>query len=433
MNHTFYVAFKFLTEFLVVVFLYVFPYERKNKFALRVVGCLVVCYLASWFTSPILIPYYYWEDIWYYLMSLCRYTVIFSLTVFSVWICFRMNMRSSFFVCAGAFAIQHLVLKVQNFIENFYVDRIPLAWTAVLYVLFLGISFTAAYFLVIRRMHRREFLCPKRNDAFTLCLLVVISLIVLSVFNSKIVFQSVWEEISCVGYGVICCIFLLCLQLNIFQKKALEQENEQIEYILSLERKQFEKFREGVSYLDEKCHDLKHQIHILKENALVGAEAIKDLESGIAAYESYMKTGCPALDIVIGEKYLYCVKNHIEFIVFCSGNKIGCIRESDIYSLFGNALDNAIEYEMRLEEEKRVVRLTVKDVENMLFIRVENYYEGAAEISESDLETTKADRTAHGFGIRSMRRITERYGGEMSIENKNGMFCLNFVFTFEGN
>ncbi|MDE6589405.1 MAG: ATP-binding protein, partial [Oscillospiraceae bacterium] len=81
-----------------------------------------------------------------------------------------------------------------------------------------------------------------------------------------------------------------------------------------------------------------------------------------------------------------------------------------------------------LPEGGRLIRLSVKDIGNMLFIRVENAYDGP-DIAGEALETSKADKQYHGFGIKSMRRIVEKYGGEMDVNTANGLYCLTCMFT----
>lgn len=429
MNHTEYVSVKFLTELIIIVALYVFPYERKHHFWMKLPICLAVCYAFSYYTSPMLTRYHQWEKFVVATIDVLRYTAIFAAVALAVYCLFRFSLRASFFVCAGAYAVQHMTLKLYGFFEALYIDRVSILVLSVIYVGFLALCYVCAYFLVIRRLQQQDAARLKANDTFTVNILIVVSLIVLSVFAGDLSPVSVLGEIAFVGYGMICSIFLLSLQMSIFERGAIERENEQIEYILEQERKQFESFRDGVDYLNIKCHDLKHQIHQLKQTAAVRAETIADLEDGISQYESYSNTGFPALDIILGEKYLACKVKGIEFTALVDGEKLSRLSEPDIYSLFGNALDNAVECEEKRPEGSRLIHLSIKDIGNMLFIRVENAYDGP-KITDGEIETSKDDKRHHGFGIKSMRRIVEKYGGEMDVNTANGLFCLTCMFTF---
>lgn len=429
MNHTHYVSVKFLTELIAIVALYVFPYERRRHFWLRLPLCLAVCYAFSYFTSPLLTRYHQWERLAVVAIDVLRYTAIFSLVAVAVYCLFRFSFRASFFICSGAYAIQHMTIKLYKFLETLYIDKVSLPTLSVLYIGFLSLCYTGMYFLVIRRLQRQDNVRLKANDSFTVNILTVVSLIVINTLAGDLAPTSVLGEIASVGYGMICGIFLLSLQMSIFKRGAMERENEQIEYILEQERKRFESFRDGVDYLNIKCHDLKHQIHRLKQASAVRAETIAELEDGISQYESYSNTGVPALDIILGEKYLACRAKGIEFTALVAGEKLTRLSESDIYSLFGNAIDNAIEYEETLPEGSRLIRLSVKDIGTMLFVRVENTYNGP-EITGGELETSKEDKQYHGFGIKSMRHIVKKYGGELDVNTANGLFCLTCMFNF---
>lgn len=429
MNYTGYVSVKFLTELAAAAALYVWPYKRRAHFWGRLLLCLALCYAFSFFTSPMILRYHLWERPAVIAMDILRYTAIFVAVALTVRCLFEFSLRAAFFICAGAYAVQHMTIKLYVFLEKLYVDRLPIGAVTALYAGFLVLCYVCAYFLVIRKLQRQDAIRLKANDTFFVNILIVVSLIVLSVFAGDLASTSVFGEISAVGYGMICGIYLLSLQMSIFQRGTVERENEQIEYILEQERKRFESFRDGVDYLNIKCHDLKHQIHRLKQAEAVKAETIAELEDGICQYESYSNTGFPALDIILGEKYLACRAKGIEFTALVSGEKLSRLTEPDIYSLFGNALDNAMECEEKRPEGSRLIRLHVKDVGNMLFVRVENAYDGP-EIVDRELETSKQDKRYHGFGMKSMRNIVEKYGGEMDVNTEDGLFCLTCMFTF---
>ena len=58
-------------------------------------------------------------------------------------------------------------------------------------------------------------------------------------------------------------------------------------------------------------------------------------------------------------------------------------------------------------------------------LRVVNAYAGKREENGEGLfGTTKADKRAHGFGLRGMREIAARYGGTIETTAKDGIFEL---------
>ena len=69
----------------------------------------------------------------------------------------------------------------------------------------------------------------------------------------------------------------------------------------------------------------------------------------------------------------------------------------DIYSLFGNLLENALEYEQKVTpNENRFVFLSVKLDQDAVLIHEENYFQGEVHLKDGLVETSKPDKSLHG-------------------------------------
>ena len=95
------------------------------------------------------------------------------------------------------------------------------------------------------------------------------------------------------------------------------------------------------------------------------------------------------------------------------------VADTDLAALLGNALDNAMEGVERAEEKRVTLRCRVD--KGLFMLRVENPVGAAV---APDLATSKADKSAHGFGIPGMREIAERYGGTLDAGARGGEFEL---------
>ena len=101
---------------------------------------------------------------------------------------------------------------------------------------------------------------------------------------------------------------------------------------------------------------------------------------------------------------------------------------ADVFSLFGNALDNAIEACTKIQNaEKRIISLTVRRQLGMAVIHVENNFEGNLTFANGLPQTTKSDKNYHGFGMQSIRMIADKYKGTVAILNQDGVFNLNIT------
>ena len=94
----------------------------------------------------------------------------------------------------------------------------------------------------------------------------------------------------------------------------------------------------------------------------------------------------------------------------------------DLCALLGNALDNAIEGAVGAVEKK--IRLRAGAEKGLLMLRVENAYAGQRRQQGDLFSTTKEEKQAHGFGLRGMREIANRYGGSLEAAARDGRFQL---------
>ena len=104
------------------------------------------------------------------------------------------------------------------------------------------------------------------------------------------------------------------------------------------------------------------------------------------------------------------------------------IASEDIYTIFPNALDNAIEACIKLGE-RSVIRFESHIGGNMLFVRISNPYNGKLKIGSDGLETDKKDKNLHGYGVRSMKKALARYGRDnLNYSTENGILSVDMTF-----
>lgn len=104
----------------------------------------------------------------------------------------------------------------------------------------------------------------------------------------------------------------------------------------------------------------------------------------------------------------------------------------DMGVLYGNLLDNAIEAAMAVEQEKRYVHVESKFQEGRLLLSIKNSKPSG---TSSYQQTSKKDKIKHGRGIRSVRKVAEKYGGELLLKDQGEHFeavlLLNGVAKLE--
>ena len=157
------------------------------------------------------------------------------------------------------------------------------------------------------------------------------------------------------------------------------------------------------------------------------------MEDAIMIYDSCVRTGNEALDVILTEKSLICEKNGITLTCMADGRVLRGIDATDLYSIFGNLLDNAIESVRQLQSpEQRIIGLSIQNMGNLALIHAENYFDHPIQMENGIPETTKDDPHFHGFGIRSIQLLAEKYGGTLSIRIDRNIFNLNLLFPITG-
>ena len=110
------------------------------------------------------------------------------------------------------------------------------------------------------------------------------------------------------------------------------------------------------------------------------------------------------------------------------GQLLNFMEDMDISALFGNMLDNAIESVVKIKErEKRLIALHVIQDKQFIRIRTENYCEENVQFQDGLPITTKKDKRFHGYGMKSMKKIVEKYGGSVVADKKDNWFELKIL------
>lgn len=173
-------------------------------------------------------------------------------------------------------------------------------------------------------------------------------------------------------------------------------------------------------------HDMKN--HLLVLEGIQGTDETRkmaqELRSQIADYENYIHTGNDFLDIIIRDKAEKAREKQIDFSALIDFGGVDFIEPLDISTIFGNAIDNAIEASEKLPEDKRLVTVRAERVRDMLLITIENNTTPGSHLVEG---TTKKDRFVHGFGIPNIKKAVEKYSGQCSFHQKESIYQLKIL------
>lgn len=307
----------------------------------------------------------------------------------------------------------------------------PLMWTQKDFIistaihtfsLFLRLIFWVGTWLVLRRYLKRitSVLTTKMwlmIDALMLAPLIAIFTIIYFVSDKTVIAYPVCGASIFSSFG---CMYFTSYICSAAQTAYHAQELEMRRAYLSDRISEEERVRSIY-------HDMKNHLLVLEAQSVGSQEvsrSIKTLQEQIADYENYHHTGNDFLDIIIRDKSRAAREKHIDFNAVISFEEGSFISPLDISTIFGNAIDNAIEASERLPEDQRLITVKASRVRDMLVIAVENNRAPGGEHGE---KTTKQDAFLHGFGIPNIKKAAEKYSGQCTIESLSDTYRIKIL------
>ena len=430
----FYKSFLFVIELVVAEVLFTCKLERRKLFWLRLPLVLGAAFVFSWlFPVPVQNALY---------ISF-MFFFIFLFTMLGCVVLFKESFIKILYCTIAAYTVQHIAYEGYNIAQTyfggsamgFYGDGeftvFPNPFVGVIYGCIYLVVYFSATVLLASRVERGEKLKISNIYIFVFAVLLFAIDIIL---NAVVVYYIAPLNIKIVAtivgvYNIVSCIVVLLLMFEVSRRYKLQSTLHTVNLLRRHEREQYAASKENIALINMKCHDLKHQVRTIGSRSALSEESVKEIENLISIYDSALHTGNDALDVIITEKLLSCNKNGIKISCIANGESLKFMREDDIYSLFGNLIDNAVEAVLPLDEKKRVISLKVREVNSMVSVNVCNFYEHPMRFENGLPVTTKHDKNYHGYGMQSVKYICGKYGGDLSINAENNVFNINLLFA----
>lgn len=348
-----------------------------------------------------------------------RFTFFVFLSALPIYFSFRITLTSTITVASTGYMLQHLCSRIASIIRNnsTFLDGLPATtrYHVIMLILIIPVAI-AALFSVGHVARKSEFY---KNNNVPIALLSM-GLVVLCVLAQR--FESTMDIVSHV-YVIALCIIGVVSQYFFHLAFRSAQDKAILETMLREEQQQYEASRAAIELINIKCHDLKHQLSVLEGK--VDGQEIARINDTIAEFDANFRSENKALDIVLSQKSYLALNLGVKLTCFGNGKAISFMEDTDVYSLFGNALDNALEASEKVEDkQKRSISLTIDERQGMVVISVLNYFNTAFTPNVAHPRTTKGDEAYHGFGLRSIKYIASKYGGDASISIDGEIFSL---------
>ena len=436
--------FVFIAELLVATHLCFCRKKKKSLYPLRIALGAIISF-ALGYAYPIASYSAAYSSVMFF--------VLFALVAASFYFIYEVNVKELFFLSVAAYTMQHFAHEIYAIIANtfkivssatmgMYGNKTVsfslsnrLFWINVLVYLwvYLG-SYWLLYKLFCKKVNSEDILIKNFHIVVITALILAVDIVLnaVAVYIPNNGYDKAYSYLTSV-YNLICCMLILYMQLGMCVQQGLRRELETMSVLFSESEKRFKQSEENATLLNLKCHDLKYRIRECADKIAIDKEYVDEIVDIVDIYDSTAKTGNAVLDLILQEKSLYCSRHKIVLTCLADCSRLNFIKDSDLYSLFGNVIDNAIEAVVKVEDErKKNVNIIVKNVDSFISIRVDNYFTGNISFNKEGLpKTQKEDNGYHGFGIKSVKMITEKYGGDLSVSVDGESFSLSILFPFK--
>ena len=399
------------------------PKMEKNKFTVSSIAYLVIIVLFMQLT----------ENVFIWLWIPCMIAAFMSLVGF-IYVTAKVTFYESIYYAVLAFSVAEMAASLEWQIVNLiFSDVSSIHWLVeafLLIVVYGGLMFIE-YKLLGKRMATSRGLTFSNGEWLTA---IIIAIVVFSASNLRFITDDAnlyYQEIAnartlvdIAGVAILYAHYLSCCN------NAVLRELDAVQKTLDTQYHQYKQSRESIDLVNMRYHDMKHQIQYLRneQDADKRNEFLDMMEKEIKTFEAQNKTGNPVLDTILTGKSLYCYKHGITMTSVVDGKLLDFMEVADICNIFGNALDNAIESVLLIEDkEKRLIHVTVSQLNDFIMIRIENYFEGTLRTDGDNYLTTKENEKNHGYGIKSIKYTADKYDGAVYINTDSNWFDIKIA------
>lgn len=213
------------------------------------------------------------------------------------------------------------------------------------------------------------------------------------------------------------------VELKSMQKELLERDYRRLNEVYAGNAKLFHDFHNHMTILGQ----------LLEEGKTGEASAyLEDIRGPVKKIAKTIWTGDETMDFLINSKLMAAKEKQIQVEVNIEFPRQTGIRSADLCAVMGNLLDNALEAAGGIKNSRKpVIRLTIRRINYMLIIKVQNTCENPPMRKNGELKTTKKDDNLHGWGLKSAAAAAEKYNGTLQTCWEDCVFTATAVMCYE--
>ncbi len=368
--------------------------------------------------------------------------VIIALLFFLLYFCCEFSFITSGYFCVRVFILGEFMASLGWQLYYFYVEKIKQPDNLFLRIIFFIIINVIIFFiLMLFEKNRKNDIRLLKVTKRSLITVIFIGLTIFIFSNLSYVYENtpfsthftydIFIIRTLVDFVGVAILFAYEQLLSEFQMKT---EIDMMENMLTMQHNNYKVSQASIEMVNRKYHDLKHQIALLRTDISSDMQLsyLDQIENDIRCYETQNKTGNKILDTILTGKSIVCQNDNISFTCVADGTLLQFMNPLDICTIFGNALDNAIECVRKIDNpDKRMIHILLVNDKSFVKIRIENYFEKVLKYQNNIPVTTKSNKLNHGFGIKSIQSSVNKYGGSVTIHAENNWFELRILLPID--
>lgn len=425
---------RFVWELFAAELILLFPFAKEKKNVVkRILLCAAGMGVLSQFYFGVVYLSEMVPDILQEWVVVSWYMILVFLSLLLSRYCFSLSFTDALYIVISGYTAQHMVYVVVHEVLAKGLWAGLTEWLAMyicISILVCGIWYLILYLLFNKSLSLCGGSVAADSVKVTSSQVFVLVVLMVSTFTCQHFFETS-EELKYYGalVDIMLCVLILANQYSLCRVAIDAKEKAVLAQLQHDSARFYTISKELIETVNRKSHDMKHILNALERAD--GAEKqqfIAETRRDIEAYRQIVQTDYEDLNIILAEKAVSCESRGIRLNCTVGNVPEGFVRAQDLYVLLGNAVDNAIESVMKLsDEKKRVITVNVDSRGAFVSIQINNFCEGELKMQDGLPVTSKSGKYYHGFGLKSIRLIAGKYGGDMSIQAENGIFTLQVM------
>lgn len=307
----------------------------------------------------------------------------------------------------------------------------------------IGIGMWAYAFAILLRFTNRKKEALRIKEWVLILSVLAISSLIIGAIHITILDGGIdnnYIDLLAASESGIIFINILCLSIT----SNLNETHKREESLL-LDKKRNEYSLKYAQSIKEQYEQTRRMRHDMKQYAASILALIKDGKydaakefaekqtESLSSVETVVNVENDFINAILNTKLTLAKTKGIDVICSIERNISG-IEDIDLCNLLGNILDNAVSAAEKCDPETRSIEVKITAVGSRLIILVKNSIQHSVLKNNPELNSDKPNPEEHGYGVKTIKSITEKYNGKTDFyEDGLTFICCAEMHREESN